>query len=77
MTAVGTTSPEIISFRVKGQLRPASNPIYSFKVYLADDLMMLNGATSRSRSEDLKRLRTWNETAGEILLSLPEHSGFV
>ena len=77
MTAVGTTSPEIISFRVKGQLRPASNPIYSFKVYLADDLLMLNGATSRSRSEDLKRLRTWNETAGEILLSLPEHSGFV
>ena len=77
MTATGTVSPEILSFRVKGQLRPTSNPIYSLKVYLADDLLMLNGATSRSRSEDLRRLRTWNETAGEILLSLPGHSGFV
>jgi hypothetical protein len=77
MTATGTVGPEILSFRVKGQLRPASNPIYSLKVYLADDLLMLNGATSRSRSEDLKKLRAWNETAGEILLSLPGHAGFV
>ena len=77
MTAVGTTSPELLSFRVKAQLRPDSAPIYSLKVYLADELMLLNGATTRTRSGDLNQLRTWNETSAEILLTLPEHSGFV
>ena len=77
MTAVGTLSPELLSFRVKAQLRPDSAPIYSLKVYLADELMLLNGATTRTRSGDLHQLRTWNETSAEILLTLPEHSGFV
>ena len=64
-------SPELVSFRVKGQLRPASNPVYSFKVYLADELMLLNGATSRDRAGDLKKLRAWNEASEEVLLGLP------
>jgi hypothetical protein len=41
MTAVGTTSPELLSFRVRGQLR------------------------------------TWNEGAAEVLLTLPEDDDFV
>ena len=77
MTAVGTSSPELLSFRVKAQLRPDSAPIYSLKIYLADELMLLNGATTRTRTGDLHQLRAWNETSAEILLTLPEHSGFV
>ena len=77
MTAVGTTTPEILSFRVRGQLRPDSSPIYSVKVYVADEVMLLNGATASTRKGDLGQLRSWNDTASEILLTLPEDNDFV
>ena len=77
MTAVGTTTPEILSFRVRGQLRPDASPIYSVKVYVADEVMLLNGATASTRKGDLGQLRTWNDTASEILLTLPEDDAFV
>ena len=77
MTSVGTVSPEMLSFRVKGQLRPDASPIYSVKVYVADDLLLLNGAITSTRKGDLSQLRTWNETAAEILLTLPEDDDFV
>jgi len=77
MTAVDTTSPELLSFRVRAQLRPDPSPIYSVKIYVADQLMLLNGATTSTRSGDLKQLRTWNEGAAEVLLTLPEDDDFV
>ena len=77
MTAVGTVSPEMYSFRVRGQLRPDASPVYSVKVYVADQLMLLNGATASTRTGDLGQLRTWNDTASEVLLTLPEDDDFV
>ena len=77
MTAVGTTSPEMLSFRVRGQLRPDASPIYSVKVYVADEVLLLNGATASTRKGDLGQLRVWNDTASEILLTLPEDDDFV
>jgi hypothetical protein len=77
MTAVDTTSPELLSFRVRAQLRPDPSPIYSVKVYVADQLLLLNGATTSTRTGDLHQLRTWNEGAAEVLLTLPEDDDFV
>ena len=77
MTAVGTTSPEMLSFRVRGQLRPDASPVYSVKVYVADEVLLLNGATASTRKGDLGQLRVWNDTASEILLTLPEDDDFV
>jgi hypothetical protein len=75
--AAGRLSPEMLSFRVRGQLRPDASPIYSVKVYVADEVLLLNGATASTRKGDLGQLRVWNDTASEILLTLPEDDAFV
>ena len=75
--AAGRLGPELYSFRVRGQLRPDASPIYSVKLYVADEVLLLNGATASTRKGDLGQLRTWNDTASEILLTLPEDDHFV
>ena len=75
--AAGRLGPELYSFRVRGQLRPDASPIYSVKLYVADEVLLLNGATASTRKGDLGQLRVWNDTASEILLTLPEDDAFV
>jgi len=77
MTAIATTAPEMLSFRVKAQLRPEAVPVYDMQVYVADNMQILNGARVSKRTGDLKQLREWNETPVELLLYLPESSEFV
>ena len=71
MTSVGTTGPEILSFRVKAQLRPDPAKIYELTVYLADELQLLNGAIASSARKDLSQLRIWNEAPTELILHIP------
>ena len=77
MTSIGTTGPEMLSFRVKSQLRPPIAPTYFISVYLADNMLLLNGARSSKRTGDLRQLQHWNEEPAELLLYLPEEHDFV
>ena len=71
MTAVGTTGPEILSFRVKAQLRPDPAKIYEVTIYIADDMQLLNGAIASTARTDLAQVRDWNEAATELILHVP------
>jgi len=71
MTAVGTTAPEILSFRVKAQLRPDPAKIYEVTIYIADDMQLLNGAIASTARKDLAQVRDWNEAATELILHVP------
>ena len=77
MTSIGTTGPEMLSFRVKSQLSPPIAPTYFISVYLADNMLLLNGTRSSKRTGDLNQLRHWNEEPAELLLYLPEDHDFV
>ena len=71
MTSVGTTGPEILSFRVKAQLRPDPAKIYEVTVYIADEMQLLNGAIASTARKDLAQVRDWNEAATELILHVP------
>ena len=71
MTSVGTTGPEILSFKVKAQLRPDPAKIHELTVYIADQLQLLNGATASTARGDLDQLRKWNEEPTELILHVP------
>jgi len=71
MTAVGTTGPEILSFRVKAQLRPDPAKIYEVTIYIADEMQLLNGAIASTARKDLAQVRDWNEAATELILHVP------
>ena len=71
MTAVGTTGPEILSFKVKAQLRPDPAKIYELTVYIADQLQLLNGAITSTARKDLSQMRDWNEEPTELILHVP------
>jgi hypothetical protein len=71
MTTVGTTGPEILSFKVKAQLRPDPAKIYELTVYIADQLQLLNGAITSTARKDLSQMRDWNEEPTELILHVP------
>ena len=71
MAAVGTTGPEILSFKVKAQLRPDPAKIYELTVYIADQLQLLNGAITSTARKDLSQMRDWNEEPTELILHVP------
>ena len=71
LTAVGTTGPEILSFRVKAQLRPDPAKIYEVTIYIADEMQLLNGAIASTARKDLAQVRDWNEAATELILHVP------
>ena len=71
MTAVGTTGPERLSFRVKAQLRPDPAKIYEVTIYIADEMQLLNGAIASTARKDLAQVRDWNEAATELILHVP------
>ena len=71
LSAVGTTGPELLSFRMKAQLRPDPAKIYELTVYVADNMQLLNGATASRARSDLSQIRDWNEEATELILHVP------
>ena len=71
LSSVGTTGPELLSFRMKAQLRPDPAKIYELTVYIADNMQLLNGATASRARSDLSEIRGWNEEATELILHVP------
>jgi hypothetical protein len=71
LTSVGTTAAEILSFRVKAQLRPDPAKIYEVTIYIADEMQLLNGAIASTARNDLAQVRDWNEAATELILHVP------
>ena len=68
MTSVGTTPPDVLSFRVKAQLRPDPAKIYEVTAHIAEQLTLLNGARGGKPKDDLAQLRIWNEAPAELIL---------
>jgi len=71
-SSVTTTSPEMLSFRVKMQLRPTAAKLMAVTVYLAEKQILLNGAVGGKPKGDLFQLREWNDGAGDLVLSTPD-----
>jgi len=68
--------PEAIlrSFRVVSQLRPTKLNQLDLKLYLADNQMLLNGATEGTQVANLAQLRTWSDQAAEITVKDSEET---
>ncbi len=61
-----TTEARLFSFRVTSQLRPTKLNQLELKLYLADNQMLLNGATEGTQVANLAKLRTWSDQAAEV-----------
>lgn len=72
LTTVGTTPPEIISIRLKSQLRPKVAKTFPISLYLADNQHLLNGAEGGRVNGDLKQLRVWNSSPTGLVLYTPD-----
>jgi hypothetical protein len=71
-TSITTTAPEILSVRVKGYLQPDPQKVFPMSIYLADNQMGLNGVVNSTLQGDLNQLNTWNEQAGDLILTTPD-----
>ena len=66
LTTVGTTGPELSYFRANAQIRPGAVISIVGDFYLADDMLLLNGARGGQPKADLANLRTWAAQAAEV-----------
>ena len=73
LSLVGTTAPEIITFRVKSQLRPDPTKLIPCEVYLAEHVRLLNGTFGGGTRTPLVQLRTWDAQAAELVLRTPDY----
>ena len=71
LSAVGTTSPEVVSVRVIWQIQPDPREIIPMRIYLADGQQKLNGATGGSPRKLLDQLNEWDQTASDLVLGTP------
>jgi len=71
LSAIGTTSPEVVSIRVIWQIQPDPREIIPMRIYLADGQQKLNGATGGSPRKLLEQLRKWDKTASDLVLGTP------
>jgi len=71
LSAVGTTSPEVSSVRVRWQIQPNPRKIIPMRVYLADGQQLLNGAISGTPNKLLAQLQKWNASPADLLLGTP------
>ena len=70
-TCIGTTVPELISFRLRGQLRPNAIQSFPMRVVLADNQTLLNGTVASRTKGDKAQLVTWDKQAAEVILRIP------
>tara|TARA_R110000824_G_scaffold40938_3_gene122282 strand:+ start:16620 stop:18653 length:2034 start_codon:yes stop_codon:yes gene_type:complete len=68
---VGATSPELISFRLRSQLRPNAIQSFPMTVVLADNQTLLNGTVASKTKGDKSQLVTWDKQAAEVILRIP------
>jgi len=71
-SSITTTSPELLSFRSKMQLRPTAAKLIPLTVYLGERQILLNGAIGGRPKGDLNQLREWNDGAGDLVLHTPD-----
>jgi hypothetical protein len=71
-SSITTTSPELLSFRVKMQLRPSPSKLLPLTVYLGERQQLLNGAVGGKPKGDLGQLREWDAGANDLILYTPE-----
>jgi len=74
-SSITATSPELLSFRVKMQLRPSPSKLLPLTVYLGERQQLLNGAVGGRPKGDLAELRRWDAGANDLILYTPENSG--
>ena len=72
LTSVGTTAAELLNFRLKAMLRPGSVRLLPLHIYLADNQMLLNGATGGRPKADLAQLIAWKDQAAAVTVVTPE-----
>ena len=63
-----TTSPKILDFTIKAQLRPAAQKMLFVTLVLADGLSNLAGAYETRSETKRTQLSTWNTQAGRVTL---------
>ena len=71
LSAIGTTSPEVVSIRVIWQIQPDPREIIPMRIYLADGQQKLNGSTGGSPRKLLDQLNAWDQTASDLVLGTP------
>jgi len=69
--SVTTTSPELLDFTIRAQLRPKALKYVPVQFYVADHARNLKGAVYSSYKGDLDQLRTWSNQAAEVTLTDP------
>lgn len=67
-TSVTTTAPELSKFRIISQLRPERVSQLLLRLYLADNMELLNGAIEGRAKGYLSQLRTWAGQAAEVIV---------
>ena len=70
-----TTSPEILDFTLKAQIRPGAIKSFPIPLYLADGMTLRNGARSYTTLGDLDQLKDWDNQAAEVVLRTIEGGG--
>jgi len=71
LSAVGTTSPEVVSIRVIWQIQPNPREIIPMRIYVADGQQLLNGATGGSPRKLLDQLSKWDKSPSDLILGTP------
>ncbi len=61
-------SAVLTKFRVKLQLRPTRVKTLDLELYLADQMVLLNGSIAGQLSADLTQLNTWSDQAAEVIV---------
>ena len=71
LNAVGTTSPEITSIRVKWQIQPDPRKLIPMRAYIAEGQVRLNGTMGGSPRKLLAQLNKWDSEPTDLVLGTP------
>lgn len=61
-----TTTPELNSFTITGQLRPSAVKLHQYAFYVADGQWNLANGFMRNADQQVSQLRTWNTQAASV-----------
>lgn len=70
--SVGSTTPDVISFRPTAQLQPDPVQLFNVNAYLADGQRLLNGARSSAIAADRSQLKTWHTDKTDLRLDFED-----
>jgi hypothetical protein len=72
-TSVSTTNPQLEYFRVTAQIHPNPQRLYPLTVVVADDTLLLNGATESKSKKQLDLLKEWNGSPSDVTIFTPDN----